>query len=201
MFPLYDEDSYSRFSLITAILIFVNTFIFFFSLRNPIYIIEKYALLPKDFLAFKNVYTVFTAMFLHGNIWHLLGNMWFLWVFGNSLEKGLGKIKYLFFYLICGIIAGGIYCFITQEKTIPLIGASGAISGILGGYFVLYPRHKIRTLFPLFFIVTVVSLPAIIFLIFWILFQILYPEPGVAILAHLIGFFSGAILVNLFKKR
>ncbi len=202
MFPLYDEDTGPTLSLsITTLLIFLNAFFFFFSLKNPELYFSKYALLPSDFLSGKNLYTLITSMFMHGNIWHLLGNMWFLWVFGSSFEKVIGRIKYLFFYLICGVLAGGIYCFLTPEKTIPLVGASGAISGVLGGYFVLCPRHKIRTLFPLFFIFTVVSLPAFIFLFFWILFQILIPEPGVATAAHIIGFFAGLILVKIFKKR
>lgn len=201
MIPLYDEDSYLTFSFITVILIFINTFLFFYSWQNIDYFVQKFGLLPMDLLRFKNFYTLITSMFLHGNFFHLLSNMWFLFIFGNPLERALGKIKYLFFYLICGFLAGGIYSLITFAKDIPLIGASGAISGILGGYFVLFPKHKIRAIVPLFFYITVASLPAFIFLIFWVILQIVFPEPGVAVLAHLIGFFAGVILVRFFKKK
>jgi membrane associated rhomboid family serine protease len=199
MIPLYDENRPTKASIITIGLIFLNTVIFLFSLSNLDSIIQQFGFVPQNLLSSLTILqaqTVFTSMFLHGGFWHLLGNMWFLWVFGNNLEVAMGRLRFLLFYLTCGAFAALGYALITPDKAIPIIGASGAISGVLGGYFILFPRHKIR----LFFLFFVFSVPAIIFLIAWVLLQLLYPQPGVAIAAHLIGFVTGILLVKLLKK-
>lgn len=201
MLPLYDEHRPTKTSIVTIGLIFLNTLIFLLVFKNLNVVILQFGLIPEKILSGKEVWTLITAMFLHGGWVHLIGNMWFLWVFGNNLEAAMGKIRYLFFYLICGILASGIYCFLSPERTIPIVGASGAISGILGGYFILFPHHKIKSLVPVFIFLTIISVPAIVFLVIWILFQVFLPEAGVATLAHLIGFLAGVLLVKPLKKR
>lgn len=200
MIPLYDEYRPSRASIVTIGLIFLNTIIFFLSFNNLESIVNKFGLIPQNILLGKELYTVFTSMFLHAGFLHLIGNMWFLWVFGNNLEAAMGRFRYLLFYLLCGFFASFIFVFLSQEKLLPIVGASGAISGILGGYFILFPKHKIKSfllvfVFPLFF-----SVPAVVFLVIWILFQVFYPVPGVATGAHLIGFLAGLLLVKTLKK-
>ncbi|MDD5551676.1 MAG: rhomboid family intramembrane serine protease [Candidatus Pacebacteria bacterium] len=200
MIPLYDEYRPSRASIVTIGLIFLNTIIFFLSFNNLEAIVNKFGLIPQNILLGKELYTVFTSMFLHAGFLHLIGNMWFLWVFGNNLEAAMGRFRYLLFYLLCGFFASFIFVFLSQEKLLSIVGASGAISGILGGYFILFPKHKIKSfllvfVFPLFF-----SVPAVVFLVIWILFQVFYPVPGVATGAHLIGFLAGLLLVKTLKK-
>jgi membrane associated rhomboid family serine protease len=158
-------------------------------------------MVPENILQGIELQTIFTSMFLHGGWAHLIGNMWFLWIFGDNLEARMGRIRFLIFYLLCGFLASFIYCFLTTDKTIPIIGASGAISGVLGGYLVLYPKNRIRTLVPIGFFLTTVAIPAIVFLLIWFLYQFLLPEPGVATGAHIVGFLCGALLVKFFQKR
>ncbi|HOK94473.1 MAG TPA: rhomboid family intramembrane serine protease [Candidatus Pacearchaeota archaeon] len=203
MFPLYDETHQHRHQtpVITLGLIFLNTIIFFFTLVDIDLVIEKFGMMPQNILQGVELHTIFTAMFLHGGFAHLIGNMWFLWVFGDNLESELGKFRFLIFYLLCGALSAIGYCYLTPDKTIPTIGASGAIAGILGGYLVLFPRNQIRTLVPIGFFMTTVEIPAVVFLFVWLFYQFFLPDPGVATGAHVIGFFVGALLVKLFQKR
>jgi len=203
MFPLYDETHQYRHKtpIVTIGLIFLNILIFLFTLFNLETVVEVFGMVPQDILAGKNLQTIFTSMFLHSGFAHLIGNMWFLWIFGDNLESTLGKARFLFFYLLCGVLAAVGYCFVTEEKNIPVIGASGAIAGILGGYFVIFPRNQIRTLIPIGFFFTTIRVPAIIFLFIWIFSQFFLTDPNVATGAHIIGFFAGMTLVKLFQKR
>lgn len=202
MLPLCDESHCSKkFPIITIGLIFLNTIIFLFTWSCLNLTIEKFGMVPQNILYGNELQTIFTSMFLHGGWLHLLGNMWFLWIFGDNLESVLGRGRFLFFYIFCGAIAGFIYCFLTSDINIPTIGASGAISGVLGGYLLLYPKNKIRTLVPFGFFFTTVSVPAVIFLIFWLLYQFFLPLEGVAVGAHIVGFLAGALLVKFFEKK
>lgn len=202
MFPLYDESHSSRrMPIITIGLIFFNTLIFLSALTNLELVTKEFGMTPNNIIDGKRLETIFTSMFLHGGFLHLIGNMWFLWIFGDNLEATIGKIRFLLFYLLCGFLAGFLYCFLTYDKMTPVIGASGAISGVLGGYILLFPKNKVRTLVPLGFFLTTVSIPAFVFLLVWFLYQFLLPEEGVATGAHIIGFLSGLLLVKLFKKR
>jgi len=200
MIPLYDENRSKKLPIITIGIIFLNALIFFLIFQRIDFFIQKFGMIPQNIFMGKEFITLLTSMFIHGTIWHLLGNMWFLWVFGNNLENALGKLRYLFFYLLCGVISVLFYAFFVDPKTIPIIGASGAISGVLGGYFILFPGHKIKSIVPIFFFLTLLSVPAIVFLVIWVLYQVFYPEVGVATGAHLIGFLAGVILVNPLKK-
>lgn len=195
MLPLYDEERVSfSFPLITASLIFLNVFFFLWTLPDLNRAIEVYGFIPSDILSGKKMANVLTAVFLHGGFLHIIGNMWFLWLFGNNLEAKLGKLKFLIFYLLCGVLANLIYCFFAPLKNVFVIGASGAISGILGGYLVFFPKNKIKTIIPLGFFITTASLPAIIFLLIWFLYQFILPIPGIAHGVHIIGFLIGILL-------
>jgi len=194
------------------IFIVVNVAVFFslylFS-GNYDEIILNYGLIPNDFVSghFERFYTLFTSMFLHGNYFHLFGNMIYLYIFGDNVEDALGSGRYLIFYLSCGIIASITHILsLTNPKEyfIPTIGASGAISGVLGAYFLLYPRARIITL-VFYGWAFLTAIPAIFFLGFWFLLQWLYAVydvgGGVAYWAHIGGFIAGLVLAPIFKKR
>jgi len=166
-----------------------------FDLRKDLF--ERHLYIKREIPPFL---TLFTSMFMHGSILHLLGNMLFLWIFGNNIEDYLGKLKFIIFYLIAGIGASLAHVLFNWNSITPVIGASGAISGIMGAYLILYPRAKVRTLVFLFIFVTFIDLPAYLFLIVWFIFQFISPE-GVAWLAHVGGFVIGILLITWFKSR
>jgi len=147
-----------------------------------------------------------TSMFLHGGLFHLLGNMWSLFIFGDNVEDRLGHLRYLLFYLACGFIAGVTHLMTNLRSPIPTIGASGAISGVMGAYFLLFPTARVLTLVPFFFFFQFVELPAFLFLGIWFLIQILSAgvssggAGGIAWWAHIGGFLAGMILVKLFQR-
>jgi membrane associated rhomboid family serine protease len=158
-----------------------------------------------------NVLTPVTSMFLHGGWGHLLGNALFLWVFGNNVEDSMGRLRFAAFYLVCGIAAALAQVAIDPSSPVPMVGASGAISGVLGGYLVLYPRVRVKVLFIIFIFIQVIRIPAYMVLLWWIGYQVLLGLPqltridaevssGVAVWAHIGGFVAGAILVKLFSR-
>jgi membrane associated rhomboid family serine protease len=152
---------------------------------------------------------MFTSMFLHGSWMHIIGNMWFMWVFGNNIEDSMGHLRFIVFYLGCGIAAALLQVAITPASPIPMVGASGAISGVMGAYLVLYPRVRVWTLVPIGFFLTSIALPAWTMLLYWIAIQFLGglfgifagAQGGVAFGAHVGGFVAGLILVKLFARR
>jgi membrane associated rhomboid family serine protease len=153
-------------------------------------------------------YTPVTSMFLHGGWLHLIGNMWFLWVFGNNIEDSMGYLRYILFYLICGLGAAAAQMVVNPASTIPMVGASGAISGIMGAYIVLYPRVRVHMLVFLGFFITTIAVPAWVMLGYWFLLQVLGGLPalaqesgGVAFWAHAGGFIAGMVLIWLFRNR
>jgi membrane associated rhomboid family serine protease len=158
-----------------------------------------------------NILTPITSMFLHGGWLHLLGNGLFLWIFGNNVEDSMGRIRFVFFYLICGLVAAAAQLFINPASPVPMVGASGAISGVLGAYLVLYPRVRVHVLIILFIFIQVITVPAWMMLIWWFGLQVLEGLPqlnrlnpdvsaGVAVWAHIGGFASGVLLIKLFKN-
>jgi membrane associated rhomboid family serine protease len=165
--------------------------------------------LPAQFAEIPPLMSIFTSMFLHGGWMHLIGNMWFLWIFGNNIEEAMGHVRYLAFYLICGILASVSHILSNPASAIPSIGASGAIAGVMGAYIMLYPRARVWTLIFLGFFVRVMYIPAGIILGFWILIQLFNGSimagrqdmGGVAFWAHIGGFIVGVLLVGVFKKR
>jgi membrane associated rhomboid family serine protease len=154
------------------------------------------------------VLNVFTSMFLHGSWMHLLGNMWFLWIFGNNIEDSMGHSRFAVFYLLSGVAAALLQVFLTPDSVIPMVGASGAISGVMGGYLILYPRVRVYTLVPIGFFLTSIALPAWTMLLYWIALQTLggltglfaAQQGGVAFWAHIGGFVAGAVLIKLFAR-
>jgi membrane associated rhomboid family serine protease len=150
-------------------------------------------------------FTPLTSMFLHGGWFHLIGNMWFLWVFGNNVEDSMGHVRYLAFYILCGLAAAAAQTWVIPSSPIPMVGASGAISGVMGAYIVLYPRVRVHMLVILFIFITRIVVPAYLMLGYWFLLQIIGggltsgEGGGVAFWAHAGGFIAGAILINLFR--
>lgn len=153
-----------------------------------------------------SVSTVVTSMFLHGSWMHLIGNMWFLWVFGNNIEDSMGHARYVVFYLVCGTLAATAHMASAPGSAIPTVGASGAISGIMGAYLVLYPRVRVHTLFFFFIFIRVIPIPAWVMLLYWFALQVLSGSAaagsggGVAFWAHVGGFVAGVVLIKLFAK-
>jgi membrane associated rhomboid family serine protease len=156
-----------------------------------------------------NWITPLTSMFLHGSWFHLIGNMWFLWVFGNNIEDAMGHSRFVLFYLVCGLLAAAAQVLADPASPIPMVGASGAISGVMGAYLVLYPRVRVHTLVFLGFFITRWTLPAYLMLLYWALIQLLGSIPslagaqaggGVAFMAHLGGFAAGVALIKLFAQ-
>lgn len=154
-------------------------------------------------------YTLATSIFLHGGWFHLIGNMWFLWVFGNNIEDAMGPKRFILFYLVTGVIAAMSHAVVDTASPIPMVGASGAISGVMGAYLVLYPKVRVHTLVVLGFFITRITLPAYFMLLYWAFIQFLGSVPslagadtggGVAFMAHLGGFVAGAVLIKVFVK-
>jgi membrane associated rhomboid family serine protease len=155
-----------------------------------------------------NYWTILTSMFTHGGWLHLIGNMWFLWVFGNNIEDAMGHWRFIFFYLLCGVLATGAQVLLAPHSAVPMVGASGAISGVLGAYLLLFPRVRVHVLVFLGFFVTTIVLPAYLMLGYWVLLQFLGGLPmlggrdvgGVAFFAHIGGFLAGLLLIRLFIR-
>jgi membrane associated rhomboid family serine protease len=212
MIPLRDVIPSRTAPLVTVTLIALNALAFFFELSLPEVprqaFLTTFGVVPADFAWL----TVFTSMFLHGGWLHVLGNMLYLWIFGDNVEDRMGHGRYLVFYLFCGTVAAIAQVLVDPSSTIPSIGASGAIAGVMGAYFVLYPRSRILTLIPIFVFLEVVEVPAIFFLGFWFLMQLLSGvgsiamqvqsgTGGIAFWAHVAGFAAGAVGVFGFKRR
>jgi membrane associated rhomboid family serine protease len=149
-----------------------------------------------------------TSMFLHGSWMHLIGNLWFLWTFGNNVEDSMGHGRFLVFFLLTGLVAAGGHVVSDPSSAIPMVGASGAISAIMGAYLILYPRARVHTLFIIIIIIRVLPMPAWFFLLFWLALQLAYSAMevpggggGVAFWAHIGGFLAGVLLVVLFQNK
>ena len=142
-------------------------------------------------------------MFVHGGFLHVAGNMLYLWIFGDNIEDRLGHFRFIVFYLLSGLIASLAHIIMLPNSTIPMIGASGAIAGVLGAYFLLYPRAHVLTLVFFFFFVDIIRIPALVFLGLWFVFQVLSSAGGggIAWYAHIGGFIGGAVLVKLFERK
>jgi membrane associated rhomboid family serine protease len=153
--------------------------------------------------------TLVTSMFMHGGWLHIIGNMWFLWVFGNNIEDSMGHTRFVLFYLLCGVAAAATQMVVDPHSTVPMVGASGAISGVMGAYILLYPRVRVHTFITLGFFLTSVALPAYVMLGYWFLLQLLLgavgtlsrTQGGVAVWAHVGGFIAGLVLIKLFANR
>lgn len=213
MFPLKDtQRSYTR-PVVTMAIIAINLLVFLFEFSLSDYernaFIEIFGLVPDRL----HLSAVVTSMFLHGSWMHVLGNMWFLWVFGDNVEDTLGHGRYLIFYLLCGIAAAVTHIIFNPNSTLPTVGASGAVAGIMGAYIVRFPHSRILTLVFIFFFITTFEVPASIMLAYWFLIQVfsglgsiartnLSAEGGgVAWFAHVGGFIAGAVLIKLMAPK
>ncbi|MFA5169325.1 MAG: rhomboid family intramembrane serine protease [Candidatus Paceibacterota bacterium] len=195
MIPLCDKKRIGGFPFVVVFLIVFNTIVFLSTYYNLQYYINLFGF-SSEKLFDGQFFSVFTAMFLHGSFWHLIANMWFLWVFGDNLEARLGHLKFLAFYLLCGLGAGVVYALAMSDPKAAVIGASGAISGVLGGYLVLFPRNKIRAV--------LMTLPAVVYIFLWFVYQLFSAmaiDTSIAYWGHLGGFVSGIFFINFFKKR
>lgn len=174
-------------------------------------IYRYYGLVPVEFmtsvssrweLAPYNMLTVFSSMFLHGGLLHLGGNMLYMWIFANNIEDAMGHGRFIIFYFAAGVVAAFAQIFYDPSSTIPMIGASGAVSGVLGAYLVLYPYARIKTLLFIIIFIKIVELPAIVLLTIWFFMQVLYSRlEGVAWYAHIGGFVFGLLTIKLFSKK
>lgn len=212
MFPLYDTLRSRRFPLINWLLIILNGFVFYHELKlddeGLFRFIHTWGLVPFQLASSPAQAwpTIFTSMFLHGGWFHILSNMWVLFIFGDNVENRMGSGAYLLFYLLSGAAAALAQTYLSLGSATPLIGASGAIAGVLGAYLILYPRSRIASLVPIFFIFTIVEVPAIIFLGFWFVSQLFSgwlalqgaDVSAVAWWAHIGGFIFGMLTVRLF---
>ena len=210
MIPFHDENPTKNFPLLTILLIGGNIFVFFCEFSYPgqtASLFLNYGLVPYELMQspIQTYPNVFSAMFLHAGFLHLGGNMLYLWIFGNNIEDVLGKVRFIMFYLVCGVIAAMCHVYMDSGSRVPMVGASGAISGILGAYMVLFPKARVKTLVFLGILVTIIRIPAAILLLLWLGLQIFSSIAsgnvggGVAWMAHIGGFVAGMILILPFK--
>jgi len=216
MIPLKDDLPTHSFPIVTLCIIVLNVLAFFFQVSlgpGGNQLIYAFGATPIDLIhgmrttvALPVVMTLFTSMFLHAGFLHLGGNMLYLWIFGNNIEDVMGRFRFILFYLICGVAAVYAHAFTDSHSTIPMVGASGAISGVLGAYLLLFPHARVLTLMPFGFFTQIVKVPAMVVLGFWFIGQFANGmfsgrgRGGVAWFAHVGGFLAGMALIHLFKK-
>jgi membrane associated rhomboid family serine protease len=217
LIPLRDHNPTVLWPIVTVCIIIANTVVFIYELSLEPRLLERFiyqmGMVPASILQAHvpgtgGYPTVFTSMFLHGGWLHLIGNMLYLWIFGNNIEDSMGHLRFIVFYLLTGLVAAAAHLAFNPASTVPTIGASGAVSGVLGAYLVLFPHARIETLITFGWFIRIVLLPAWVLLIFWIglqfLSQVLEPvDPmagGVAYAAHIGGFVAGLALIPLFRK-
>ncbi len=212
MFPLYDSSPQKSFPFINYLIIAANLLVFFLQMSAESFdrFILQYGFIPQEFSLINPAayFYVFSSMFMHGGLLHIGSNLWFLHIFGDNVEDELGHLKYLVFYLAAGVAATVAQYFTDPASTIPLIGASGAISGVTGAYFILFRQARIRTLVTTGFYIRTVDLPASFFLGVWFFIQLLSGfttygagEGGVAWFAHIGGFVFGWVAAMLLGKK
>jgi membrane associated rhomboid family serine protease len=221
MIPLRDNIPSRRTPVVTYALIAANVFVYFLlqpgsGTRAGLFFTFQWGLVPADLLGgaprvphpVPVTWTVITSMFLHGGFFHILGNMWYLWLFGDNVEDVMGRARFLMFYLLSGVAAAAAQVAMEPASRVPMVGASGAISGVLGGYLLLYPHARILALVPLGFFTQLMEVPAVIVLGFWIFVQFFnaflmpaHEGGGVAFFAHIGGFLAGMALVHIFRGR
>ena len=211
-FPISDDNQSTTRPYVCYCLIALCSFIYLWQSTLPVNLyneaVNSFGVIPAAVLGEKESYinpylTIFTSMFMHGSWMHLIGNMVFLWIFGDNIEDSMGHKKFIVFYFVSGICAALLQAIIDPSSDIPMIGASGAIAGVLGSYLVLHPKANVNVLFWLFIFITVIKVPAFIVLSIWIISQFfsasIGSEGGVAYYAHIGGFIGGALLISFFK--
>ncbi|OGH23705.1 MAG: hypothetical protein A2958_03005 [Candidatus Levybacteria bacterium RIFCSPLOWO2_01_FULL_38_13] len=214
MFPISDEIKARRFPFLNILFIAVTVYVFFQQITSPLpdFLIEKYALIPSlvNFSDFATLTPFVTAIFLHGGFLHIVSNMWFLWVFGDNVEGYTGFFFYPLVYFVSGIAGNFAQYIFMPDSTIPMLGASGAIAGVLGAYYVLFPHSQIRTFIPVFGFPAIINVSAGFMLGYWFILQIISgagsigvssDTGGIAFWAHVGGFLMGVIFGLMFRKK
>jgi membrane associated rhomboid family serine protease len=216
MIPLKDDIPSSGFPAVNTLMIALNGLVFLYEVglgQEVSQFIQRFGLVPASTLSLGAAGwgNIFSSMFIHGGWEHIIGNMLYLFIFGDNVEDALGHVKYLFFYLLCGLAAAWGHILFNPHSTIPTVGASGAVAGVLGAYLLLYPRAGVLTLIPLGIFIRIIKVPAVLVLGFWIVLQLLFglislPLPGeqsggIAWFAHIGGFFAGMLLAIPFIRR
>ena len=212
MFPIRDTKTSGQFPLINLAIIIINLYVFLQELITPNLdlFIQKYALIPA-YINFFNTQTMtpfVSSLFIHAGFLHILSNMWFLWIFGDNMEARIGHLKYFIFYITCGVMASFAQYIFTSNSALPMMGASGAIAGVLGAYLYFFPDNKIDTLVPVFGLPIFIAIPASFMLIYWFITQAFNGVAsifvatasigGIAYIAHTGGFLSGLIFGKYF---
>jgi len=218
MIPLRDTIQSKSYPVVNTAIIVTNVLVYLIQPAQADRLqqfVITYGLVPvrysvpgiaSQFTLVEQAFSFLSFMFLHGGFWHLLGNMWILYIFGDNVEELLGPVKYLLFYLLCGFASGLTHLFINWHSQLPTVGASGAIAGVMGAYFLLYPHSKILTFIPIFFIPYFIEIPAFFFLGLWFLLQFLSAAGtpagggGIAWWAHIGGFVFGMIFLKIFQR-
>jgi membrane associated rhomboid family serine protease len=223
MIPLRDTNRSQTVPFVTIILIVLNGVVFLLAPplllgRQPSRFYYIFGVVPSFYFNSQywetagllvGILPLFTSMFLHGSWLHFLGNMLYLWVFGDNVEDRLGHWRFVLFYFVCGLAAAGLHIVSSPNSKVPTVGASGAIAGVLGGYLVLYPGARVLTLFPIFFFFQLIEVPALLFLGFWFVMQFLSgamslsngaDTGGIAWWAHIGGFCAGMVLIWRYRK-
>jgi membrane associated rhomboid family serine protease len=221
MIPLKDTNRSQTTPFICILLIILNALVFFYELslgRQMTRFFYAFGVVPVYFFKFSywdrfgllsGVLPLFSSMFLHGGWLHFLGNMLYLWVFGDNVEDRLGHFRYLIFYLLCGLAASLLHIITNPHSAVPTVGASGAIAGVLGAYMVFFPRARVLALVPILFFFQLIELPALLFLGFWFVIQFFsgalslaaHQVGGTAWWAHIGGFGAGVVYVMRFKRK
>ena len=209
MLPIADEDSGRKFTpWVTIVMIIINVIVFLIELSLGQAFIERWAFVPARFLAepAANLPTLLTSMFMHGGWMHLIGNMLYLWIFGDNIETHFGHVWFIGFYVLSGLAATFTQLMISMNSNVPLLGASGAIAGVLGAYLLLFPKRRVRVLLGR----RIIPMPALVVIGFWFLLQVFrsflsFSESagggGVAYLAHVGGFVAGLLLALIFRNK
>ncbi|MDR4506186.1 MAG: rhomboid family intramembrane serine protease [Candidatus Scalindua sp.] len=221
MLPIRDKNPSNTFPFVTIVIIVVNVFMFLVEISLETELdgfLMNYGVVPRkimhhiqvgDSTNFTSVFPFFSSMFLHGGVFHLVGNMWYLWIFGDNIEDELGHFKYLCFYVFCGMTASLVHVFFNSNSGTPCIGASGAIAGVLGAYTIRFPYARVVTIIPIVFIWPIIELPAMVVLGFWFVIQFFNGAAsitasvsggGVAWWAHIGGFISGISTFYVLRK-
>jgi len=218
MFPYKDDNPTKSFPSVTIGIIVLNIVVFILQVLSSgdgQRIVFAYGAIPHNIVSLESTQpihpflTIFTSMFMHGGLFHIFGNMLYLWIFGNNIEDRIGHFRFIIFYLFCGIIAAFSHTLAAADSNVPMIGASGAVSGVLGAYLLLFPYARVHTVIFLGFFVQTVQIPALIVIGFWAIIQIvnglitqgLLNQGGVAWFAHVGGFIAGLVTIKLWLPR
>jgi len=218
MIPYKDDNPINIIPYSTILIISLNILVFVMQLmsgEDSKSIVYSYGAIPHNLISFQSnqpippALTVLTSMFMHGGLFHIAWNMLYFWIFGNNIEERLGHVRFIFFYLFCGVVAAFSHALLSPGSTVPMIGASGAIAGMLGAYILLFPMAKVHTLVFLGFYITVIKIPALIVIGFWAIIQVVSglisqgnaAQGGIAFFAHVGGFVAGLLTIKLWQPR